>query len=79
MISLSRFSTQNGGALVTLNETYNNTTSQYDKSYLLFKGNFEFTIYANYTVIGIFKSYTNITNEQGETVRVPVFQVEKVE
>ncbi|MFL6558761.1 MAG: hypothetical protein ACJ8MO_21915, partial [Bacillus sp. (in: firmicutes)] len=71
--------TQNDGALVTLNETYNNTTSQYDKSYLLLKGDFEFTIYENYTVIGIFKSYTNITNEQGETVRVPVFQVEKVE
>ncbi|MBT2741946.1 hypothetical protein [Bacillus sp. ISL-77] len=70
---------QNGGALVTLSETYNNSTGLWEKTYLLLKGDSDFTIYENYTVIGTFNSYENITDENGESVRVPVFQVEKVE
>ncbi|WP_066065326.1 hypothetical protein [Neobacillus soli] len=72
-------SVTDSGALVTLSETYNESTNSYDKIYLLLKGQSGFTIYANYTVIGIFNSYTNITDDNGEQVRVPVFQVEKVE
>jgi hypothetical protein len=68
-----------GGALVTLSETYNYSTSRYEKTYLLLKGQSGFTIYANYTVIGTFNSYETFTNDYGESVRVPVFQVEKVE
>jgi hypothetical protein len=70
---------QNGGALVTLSETYNNSTQLWEKTYLLLKGDSKFTVYENYTVIGIFNSYENITDENGGSVRVPVFQVEKVE
>lgn len=69
----------NGSALVTLSEGYNNSTGKYEKSYLLLKGSENFTIYTNYSVIGVFNSYTMITNENGEQVRIPVFQVEKVE
>jgi hypothetical protein len=71
--------TSSGAALVTLSEGYNYSTGKYEKSYLLLKGSETFTIYTNYTVIGVFNSYTTITNENGEQVRVPVFQVEKVE
>ncbi|WP_142354485.1 hypothetical protein [Bacillus sp. AFS031507] len=70
---------QNGGALVTLSETYNNSTGLWEKTYLLLKGDSDFTIYENYTVIGTFNSYEDITDENGESVRVPVFHVEKVE
>ena len=68
----------NGGALVTLSETYNNTTSQLEKTYLLLKGQSEFTIYKNYTVIGTFNGYEDMVGENGEQVRVPVFAVEKL-
>jgi hypothetical protein len=71
--------TSSGAALVTLSESYNNSTGKYEKSYLMLKGSENFAIYTNYTVIGVFNSYTTITNENGEQVRVPVFQVEKVE
>jgi len=70
---------QNGGALVTLSETYNDSTGLWEKTYVLLKGDTDFIIYQNYTVIGIFNSYEDITDENGEAVRVPVFQVEKVE
>jgi hypothetical protein len=70
---------QAGGALVTLTETYKDSTGLWEKTYLLLKGESDFIIYQNYTVIGIFSSYEEITDENGESVRVPVFQVEKVE
>lgn len=70
---------QNGGALVTLSETYNDSTGLWEKTYVLLKGDTDFIIYQNYTVIGIFDSYEDITDENGESVRVPVFQVEEVE
>lgn len=70
---------QNGGALVTLSETYNDSTGLWEKTYVLLKGVTDFTIYENYTVIGIFNGYEDITDENGESVSVPVFQVEKVE
>ncbi|WML41255.1 hypothetical protein RCG19_06255 [Neobacillus sp. OS1-2] len=69
----------NGGALVTLSETYNNTTSSWEKTYLLLKGQSDFIIYKNYTVIGILSGYEDITDGSGVQVRVPVFTVEKVE
>ncbi|WP_413306972.1 hypothetical protein AA0X95_06780 [Bacillus sp. 1P10SD] len=71
--------TSSGAALVTLSEGYNYSTGKYEKSYLILNGSENFTIYTNYTVIGVFNSYTTITNENGEQVRVPVIQVEKVE
>jgi hypothetical protein len=70
---------QNGGALVTLSETYNYSTERWDKTYLLLKGQSTLMIYRDYTVIGMFTSYTNITDEYGEQIRVPVFQIEKIE
>jgi hypothetical protein len=70
-------STSGNGSLVTLTETYNFSTSRYEKTYLLLQGQSGFTIYSNFTVIGVFNSYTNITNDYGESVSVPVFQVEK--
>ncbi|MBO0961659.1 hypothetical protein J1P26_18300 [Neobacillus sp. MM2021_6] len=69
----------NGGALVTLSETYNNTSSSWEKTYLLLKGQADFIIYKNYTVIGTLNGYEDIINENSEQVRVPVFTVEKVE
>ncbi|MEH7094822.1 hypothetical protein [Neobacillus vireti] len=72
-------SLQNDGALVKLSETYNYNTSQYERTYLLLKGQSEFVTYYNYTVIGTFNSYQTITDEDGQSVRVPVVQVEKVE
>ncbi len=72
-------SMQNGGALVTLSKSYNYSTSRWEKNYLLLKGIANLNIYSNYTVIGVFNSYTTITNDYGESVKVPVFQVEKVE
>lgn len=69
----------NGGALVTISETYNFTTSRWEKTYVLLKGQSEFTIYKTYTVIGVLNGYENISDDNGEQVRVPVFQVEKVE
>jgi hypothetical protein len=69
----------NGESLVTLSESYNNSSGQWEKTYLLLKGKTNFTIYTNYKVIGTFNSYTNITTDTGEQLRVPVFQVEKVE
>ena len=71
--------TSSGAALVILSEGYNYSTGKYEKSYLILKGSENFAIYTNYTVIGVFNSYTTISNENGEQVRVPVFQVEKVE
>jgi len=68
-----------GGALVTLSETYNYNTSRWEKTYLLLRGQSEFTIYQNYTVIGSFIGYENMTDENGEQIRVSVFQVEKVD
>ncbi|WP_144554192.1 hypothetical protein [Bacillus sp. X1(2014)] len=70
---------QNGGALVTLTETFNDSTGQWEKTYALLKGETDFIVYQNYTVIGMFNSYEDIINENGESVRVPVFQVEEVE
>lgn len=70
---------QNGGALVTLTQVYNDSTGQWEKTYVLLKGETDFIIYQNYTVIGIFNSYEDITDENGESIRVPVFEVEEVE
>ncbi|MEH7306186.1 hypothetical protein [Neobacillus drentensis] len=67
------------GMLVTLSETFNESTEEWKKTYLLLKGYSEFTTYTSYTVSGVFDSYTDINDENGETIRVPVFQVEKVE
>ena len=70
---------QNGSALVTLSKTYNDSTAQWEKTYALVKGETDFNVYQNYTVIGMFNSYEDITDENGESIRVPVFQVEEVE
>jgi|GEM_PF-3620651 len=70
---------QNGGALVTLSETFNDSTGQWEKTYALLKGETHFIVYQNFTVIGMFNSYEDIIDENGESVRVPVFQVEEVE
>ena len=70
---------QKGGALVTLTETYNDSTGLWEKTYLLLKGDSDFTIYENYTVIGTFNSYEDIMDENGQSIRVPVLQVEEVE
>jgi hypothetical protein len=67
------------GMLVTLSETFNESTEQWEKTYLLLEGYSEFTTYTNYTVSGVFDSYKDITDEFGEIIEVPVFQVEKVE
>ncbi|EKN71499.1 hypothetical protein BABA_01320 [Neobacillus bataviensis LMG 21833] len=69
----------NGGALVTLSETYNYTTNRWEKMYVLLKGQSDFTIYKSYTVIGTLNGYEDMTDENGEQIRVPVFTVEKVE
>ncbi|ETI69649.1 hypothetical protein [Neobacillus vireti] len=80
-VRFTAFSTanQNGGALVTLSETYNYSTNSWEKTYLLLKGQTTLIIYRDYTVIGTFTSYTNITDDYGEQIRVPVFQIEKIE
>ncbi|MBV7505692.1 hypothetical protein KW850_10550 [Bacillus sp. sid0103] len=67
------------GMLVTLSETFNESTEEWKKTYLLLKGYSEFTTYTSYTVSGVFDSYTDITDENGESLHVPVFQVGKVE
>ena len=67
------------GALVKLSEILNPSTGRAEKSYLLLKGGFDFTIYANYTVIGVFNGYEEIPFENDETIRVPVVQVKKME
>ncbi|MEH7081516.1 hypothetical protein V7139_02070 [Neobacillus drentensis] len=70
---------QNGGALVTLSKTFNDSTGQWEKTYALLKGETDFIVYQNYTVIGMFNSYEDITDENGGSIRVPVFQVEESE
>jgi hypothetical protein len=73
------YSQYGDGMLVTLSETFNDSTEQWEKTYLLLEGYSEFTTYTNYTVSGVFDSYKDITDEFGEIIEVPVFQVEKVE
>lgn len=70
---------QNGGALVTLTQVYNDSTGQWEKTYVLLKGETDFIIYQNYTVVGIFNRYEDIIDQNGESIRVPVFEVEEVE
>ncbi|WP_026567700.1 hypothetical protein [Bacillus sp. UNC41MFS5] len=70
---------QDDGMLVTLSVNFNEETETWEKTYLLLKGYSEFTTNTTYTISGVFDSYSDIVDENGETVRVPVFQVEKVE
>ncbi|WP_042462560.1 hypothetical protein [Neobacillus dielmonensis] len=67
------------GPLVKISQTYNYATYQPEISYLLLKGASQINSYYSSYFIGTFNSYDTITTDTGETVQVPVFQVEKVE
>lgn len=67
------------GALIKLSETYNSTTGRYEYGYLLLKGQLATASLSGSKVIGVFNSNQLITNEYGEAVEVPVFQIEKME
>ncbi|WP_462410936.1 hypothetical protein [Neobacillus sp. Marseille-QA0830] len=67
------------GPLVRISQTYNYSTYRYDTSYLLLKGASQVNSYYSSYYIGTFNSYDTITLDTGETVQVPVFQVEKVD
>lgn len=67
------------GPLVKISETFNATTGRYETSYLLLKGELSPSTLNSYKVIGVWSSNQTITNEYGEAVEVPVFQVGKIE
>jgi hypothetical protein len=64
-------------AVVEIAETYNYSTSSYDREYVLLKGQPHFA-YGSYDVIGKFTGYESIEHN-GQMIEVPVVQVEKLD
>jgi hypothetical protein len=64
-------------AVVEIAETYNYSTSSYDREYVLLKGQPHFA-YGSYDVIGKFTGYESIEH-YGQMIEVPVVQVEKLD